>query len=124
MDEEKGDGMKRKEIGNGSNLHLVDEPVSEHPRELHRSQQPLRELKAGRAPEIHPVDMQRHGLPRNLDDEIELERVQVLLRGRADFTRQGLEFGRFEPVMPQNNKSAEIRFREGGYPCLSRFRFA
>lgn len=48
-----------------------------------RTQQPLRELKARRAPVVRAVDVRGDRLARQLDDEVELEGVEVLLVSRA-----------------------------------------
>ena len=53
-----------------------------------RTQQPLRELKARRAPVVRAVDVRGDRLPGQLHDKVELEGVEVLLVRRAHALRE------------------------------------
>lgn len=43
-----------------------------------------------------PIDVQRHGLAGDLNDKVELERIEVLLRGGADLARRRDELRAFK----------------------------
>lgn len=56
------------------------------------------ELEAGGAPEVHAINVRGYALAGCLDDDVELERIEVLLVGRADGLRHALELGVLEQL--------------------------